>query len=240
MKITEHGSYLVKLTRLGAFNAYLVREQDGFTLVDTNLPGSAKGILAAAQKLGMPIMRIVLTHAHSDHASALDQLKAQLPAAEVAMGERTAAFLRGEMALKPNEPKAKLRGSYVTCQTVPTHLLQPGARLGSLEVVATPGHTPDHLAFLDQRDGTLIAGDAFQTKAGVAVAGTVRWLFPFPALATWHKESALRSAQQLLARRPSRLAVGHGAVLENPQDAMAHAIEAAGGELTYESQPTAY
>jgi glyoxylase-like metal-dependent hydrolase (beta-lactamase superfamily II) len=58
-------------------------------------------------------------------------------------------------------------------------------RLGSLRVIAAPGHTPDQIAFLDERDGTLIAGDAFQTAAGTAVAGVTRWLFPFPALATW-------------------------------------------------------
>ena len=48
MKITRHGSSLIKLTRLGFVNCYLVREDDGFTLVDTGMAGSAGGILAAA------------------------------------------------------------------------------------------------------------------------------------------------------------------------------------------------
>ena len=48
MKSTIHSNHLIQLTRLGAFNCYLVREDDGFTLVDTNLPGSAKAILKAA------------------------------------------------------------------------------------------------------------------------------------------------------------------------------------------------
>lgn len=239
MKIMQHGQYLIKLTRLGAFNCYLVREEDGFTLVDTNMAGSANGILAAARKLDAPIVRIALTHAHNDHAASLDKLAAQLPNAEVAMGVRTAAFLRGEMALRPDEPTDPLRGGYITCATEPTRLLQPGDYVGSLEVIATPGHTPDHLSFWDRRDGSLIAGDAFQTKAGIAVAGSMRWLFPFPALATWHKETALHSAQRLLDRQPTRLAVGHGAVLEQPQSAMLHAIEAAGGKVTHGAQQTA-
>jgi glyoxylase-like metal-dependent hydrolase (beta-lactamase superfamily II) len=94
-------------------------------------------------------------------------------------------------------------------------------------VVASPGHTPGHAAFFDTRDRTLIAGDAFQTQAGIAVAGVWRWLFPLPALATWHKPTALASARTLRALDPSRLAVGHGRVIENPLAAMDRAIEEA-------------
>jgi glyoxylase-like metal-dependent hydrolase (beta-lactamase superfamily II) len=95
-------------------------------------------------------------------------------------------------------------------------------------VVSAPGHTPGQIALWDARDGALIAGDALQTRAGVAVAGTVRWLFPFPALATWHPPTALASAQRLRALLPTRLAVGHGEVLEQPLAAMDHAIAVAG------------
>jgi glyoxylase-like metal-dependent hydrolase (beta-lactamase superfamily II) len=102
--------------------------------------------------------------------------------------------------------------------------------------VSTPGHTPGHIALLDRRDGALIAGDAFQTKAGVAVAGTVQWLFPFPAWATWHRPSALASARRLHALAPTRLAIGHGDVLEQPLAAMERAIQITAralGEVAY-------
>jgi glyoxylase-like metal-dependent hydrolase (beta-lactamase superfamily II) len=105
--------------------------------------------------------------------------------------------------------------------------LKPGDRVGSLEVVASPGHTPGHLAFLDSRDRSLIAGDAYQTRGGIAVSGVIRPLFPFPAMATWHKPTALASGQALSKLQPTRLAVGHGDVLEEPTAAMASAIEAA-------------
>src|SRR6266567_227796 len=132
MKITTFGANLIQLTRypvLFPVNCYLVREDDGFTLIDTGLPGSAPAILAAAQAHGAPIRRIVLTHAHMDHVASLDALHAALPDAEVQQG--------------------KLRGSYQTCATRPTRELAPGDRLGSLQVIAAPGHTPGHLAFLD-------------------------------------------------------------------------------------------
>ena len=83
------------------------------------------------------------------------------------------------------------------------------------------------LAFYDERDGTLIAGDAFQTKAGTAVAGITRWLFPFPAMATWHLPTALETAITLGNLKPSRLAVGHGNVLENPTAEIEKAIQEA-------------
>ena len=70
-------------------------------------------------------------------------------------------------------------------------------------------------------------GDAYQTRGGIAVSGVVRPLFPFPAMATWHRPTALASGEALLALRPSRLATGHGVVLEDPQPAMGRAVEVA-------------
>lgn len=227
MKVTQHGNSLVQLARFPRtfpVNCYLVREEDGFTLIDTALPRSAGSILAAASKLGAPIVRIALTHAHGDHVGSLDQLRDALPDAEVLMTARDARFLTGDMSLDPDEPRAKLRGQYVKRETRPTRLLKPGGRIGSLEVIAAPGHTPGHIAFLDTRDRTLIAGDAFQTRGGVAVSGTLQLLFPFPALATWHKPTALKSAHALRVLAPTRLAIGHGAVLAAPLPAMDRAI----------------
>lgn len=224
MKITQHSDNLWQLTRLGAFSCYLVREHEGLTLVDTNLAGSATSILQAARPIGLPITRVVLTHAHGDHAGSLDEVVQQLPGVEVAFTARTAEFLQGQLALREDEPQAKLRGSFVRRTTQPTHLLTAGDSVGSLCVVATPGHTPDHISFFDERDGTLLAGDAFQTQAGIAVAGVMRWLFPFPALATWHLPTALQSARKLRDLKPARLAVGHSPVLDEPLAQMDAAI----------------
>lgn len=227
MKITQHGDTLIQITRLFAFNCYLVREDDGFTLVDTGLSGSAKDIMAAAQQHGLPIVRIALTHAHTDHAGSLDALAGELPGVEIAATQRTTRFLQGDVTLEPDEPQIKINGGFVVCRTQPTTLLSPGDRVGSLEVIAAPGHSPDHIAFLDRRNGTLIAGDAFQTQGGIAVAGVTRWTFPFPAMATWHLPTALETAARLAELKPARLAVGHGKVLEQPQQAMEEALLAA-------------
>ena len=236
MKSTTHGENLIRLNRLGFVNCYLIREDDGFTLIDAAIGGCGKPIVQAAQTFGLPIVRIVLTHAHIDHVGALDELHELLPDVPVAITERDARFLAGDKSLDADEPVDKLRGGYPIVKTRPTQLLHAGDHIGSLELIATPGHTPGHASFLDRRDGTLIAGDAFQTLGGVAVSGTVKPLFPLPALATWHKASALESARQLRALEPARLAVGHGRVLEQPLAAMDRAIAALARELKQAEQ----
>jgi glyoxylase-like metal-dependent hydrolase (beta-lactamase superfamily II) len=229
VKTTTHGDTLIQLTRLPhvfPVNCYLVREDDGFTLIDTAIGGSAPAILAAAKEAGAPIVRIALTHAHGDHAGSLDALHAALPEAEVLVPEREARFLAGDRTLEPDETKGKLRGGFKTCATKPTRVLRPGDRVGSLEIIATPGHTPGHVAFFDTRNGSLIAGDAFQTRGGIAVSGVIRPLFPFPAMATWHKATALESARTACALMPRLLAVGHGVMLPDPAAAIDAAIAA--------------
>ncbi|GIK56420.1 MAG: MBL fold metallo-hydrolase [Chloroflexota bacterium] len=221
---------------MGMFNCYLVCEADGLTLIDTGMSGSGKGILQAAQGIGWPITRVTLTHAHGDHAGSLDEVSTQLPGVEVALAARTAVFLQGQRAFEPGEPQAKLRGSFVNRSTQATRTLQAGDRLGSLWVVAAPGHTPDQIAFYDERDGTLIAGDVFQTQGGTAVAGVVRWSFPFPAMATWHLPTALETAVALRALNSTRLAVGHGRVLEDPLPAMIAAIRLAEAKVNGQAQ----
>jgi glyoxylase-like metal-dependent hydrolase (beta-lactamase superfamily II) len=213
-----------QIGRLGLINAYLVREEDGFTLVDTTIPRSAGVILAAAERGGAPIVRIALTHAHGDHVGSLDALVDALPGAEVLISARDARFLGGDKSLDPGEPQAKLRGSYPTTRTRPAGGLVPGERVGSLEVVAAPGHTPGQVALLDTRDRTLYCGDAFSTLGGVATTARLNPRFPLPALSTWDKPTALATARALRALDPARLAPGHGRVVEAPGAAMDAAI----------------
>lgn len=227
MRDTPHGEHLIRLTRFPLrfpVNVFLVREEDGFTLVDTGVGGTAEAILAAARAAGGTIRRIVLTHAHGDHVGSLDAPRATLPDADILISDREARFLRGDRSCDAWEPEAKPRGSFPKVEARPTRELAAGDRVGSLEVIASPGHTPGHIALLDARDRTLIAGDAFSTGGGLAVSGVVRPLFPFPALATWHKPTALASARHLRGPAPSRLAVGHGPVLVDPGSAMDEAI----------------
>jgi glyoxylase-like metal-dependent hydrolase (beta-lactamase superfamily II) len=217
-------SNLTRLSRFGFVNAYLVREDDGLTVVDTMVPRSAKAILAGAENLGARIVRIALTHAHGDHIGSLDELAAALPNVEVLISARDARLMRKDMTLDQGEPQDKLRGSYPGARTLPTRTLTVGDSVGSLEVVAAPGHTPGQVAFFDRRDGTLLCGDAFSSLGGVATAARPNLRFPLVAMATWHRPTALQTARALRALHPARLAPGHGKVVEAPGAAMEAAI----------------
>jgi glyoxylase-like metal-dependent hydrolase (beta-lactamase superfamily II) len=209
-----------RVSRLGFVNCYLVEEDDGLTLVDTMIGGSAKRILAAAEQAGSPIVRIVLTHAHGDHIGSLDAVAERLPNAEVSISERDARLMAGDMSLDPGEPEDKLRGSYPGAKTRPHRTLVAGDRIGSLEVVPSPGHTPGHVSLLDTRDRTLICGDAYSTLGGVATPARANLRFPLVYMATWHRPTALESARALRTLEPSALAPGHGKVVVDPGAAM--------------------
>jgi glyoxylase-like metal-dependent hydrolase (beta-lactamase superfamily II) len=211
-----------RISRLGFVNAYLVEEDDGLTLIDTTIARSANAILKAAG--GRPIKRIALTHAHVDHVGSLDELAEKLPGVEVLISTRDARFLAGDKSLDPGEERGKLRGGYPQVKTTPTRTFEAGERIGSLEVLASPGHTPGHVSFLDTRDRTLYAGDAFSTLGGVATTAKVNWRFPLPAKASWDYPTALESARALRALDPARLAPGHGKVVETPGAEMDKAI----------------
>jgi glyoxylase-like metal-dependent hydrolase (beta-lactamase superfamily II) len=213
-----------RVSRFGFVNAYLVEEEDGITVIDTMIPGSTKTILAAAE-IGKPVTTILLTHAHGDHVGSVDALHAALPDAAVVISERDSRYLDKVMTLDPGEPQGKLRGSYPGIETKPTRTVTPGEQVGSLEVVASPGHSPGHVSFLDTRDRTLYTGDAYSTLGGVATAAKGRLSFPLVMIATWDKPTAVESARALRALAPARLAPGHGKVVENPGAAMDAAIK---------------
>ena len=213
-----------RVSRFGFVNSYLVEDEGGLTVIDTMIPRSAKGIVAAAERHGMPIARILLTHAHQDHIGSLDALHAAVPDAEVIIGSRERRLLKKDKTLDPGEPVDKVRGGYPGAEVEPTRTLEPGERVGALEVYAAPGHTPGQLAFLDTRDGTLFCADAYSTLGGVATSAKANWRFPLPYMATWHRPTALATARALRALDPKRLAPGHGKVVEAPGPAMDAAI----------------
>jgi glyoxylase-like metal-dependent hydrolase (beta-lactamase superfamily II) len=228
MKTTTVTANGYQLTRLNFVNCYLVREADGFSLIDTGLPGSADDILAAARQLGAPIRRIVITHAHMDHVGSVDALVEKLgpDKVELVSNARSVPLLRKppNTSLQANEPQVKIEGGVRAIKAQPTLLLAEGDLIGSLRAIDTPGHLPGHLSFLDERDGTLYAGDALICKGGLTVSGFAPWFFPFPNFGTWDKATAVASAKKLLAYPIELFASGHGAIQPGGRSALTAAI----------------
>jgi glyoxylase-like metal-dependent hydrolase (beta-lactamase superfamily II) len=124
---------------------------------------------------------IALTHDHADHAAAVRATRERFPEAPL-------AGARGDVNV----------------------LLADGSRFGPLEAIATPGHSPDHLAFLTraparERDGEVIfSGDAVLGEGSVFIT-------PDPgALASY-----LKALERLRQRELVLLCPGHGPLVRD-------------------------
>jgi glyoxylase-like metal-dependent hydrolase (beta-lactamase superfamily II) len=170
-----------------------------------------------------------------DHVGSVDGLMERIGSGNVELvsNSRSLPLLQKPPDLSPipGEPQSKIKGGLPGIKSRPTVFLEEGELVGSLRAIETPGHIPGHLAFLDQRDGTLYAGDALVGVGRLAVTGYAPWYFPLPNVATWDKPTAVASARKLLDYPIERFACGHGAVRSGGRSALAAIIPKAGAAI---------
>ena len=142
---------------------------------------------------GFDVRAILVTHSHWDHLGGIASL-AEASRAPVYMPEREAMVLEAPQAffpdhpIRPYTPDIRLQGD---------ETIEIGGLI--IDVVAVPGHSPGHLAFVI--DGALFSGD-------VLFAGSVgRTDIPF---SDW--DTLVESIRTLLERFPPETVVypGHG------------------------------
>jgi glyoxylase-like metal-dependent hydrolase (beta-lactamase superfamily II) len=179
LELPEHDVLGIRAANPGRFtlsgtNSWIVRHGNAW-LVD---PGPALDDHMAELRAAIDdrggLGGIVLTHDHADHAEAARAIRAPYPGAPIAAG-------RGDVDVR----------------------LSDGEMIGPFEVVATPGHAPDHLSFVM---GTVaFAGDAVLGEGSVFVS-------PYPGSLVAYLDGLAR----LRERGLTVLCPGHGPVVHDP------------------------
>jgi glyoxylase-like metal-dependent hydrolase (beta-lactamase superfamily II) len=216
-------------------HVFLVHDGDDAVLVDAGCGLASERIAQHIDDAGVPggtVSRILLTHAHPDHAAGASSL-AELLGAQVLAAPVTADILRRGDEDAAGLTVARAAGLYpppVRLQAGEVHEIDDGdiVRVGGIElrIIATPGHAAGHLCFAAQLGGrtVLFSGDLVFSRGRVAVLGT-----PDTDL-----RQLAASLRRVAALRPDVLLPGHGTPVLD--DAFAH-LDAAVAALDRQQLP---
>ncbi len=153
--------------------AWLVRDREGWSLVDSGPPETADQVVAAVARAtnGQGPVRILLTHAHYDHAGGVSALlqawdpallchREEVPIVTGLTDYRrlpsnSSAYRLGRLFLR------RTRWSYPVARD-----LEGGLSVGGMAVIHLPGHTAGHVGLLHPADRAMICGDAVMHLGG--------------------------------------------------------------------------
>ena len=219
---------------LGRVGVFLVRDDDGWTMIDTGLPSYGPMILGAtlAQTKGEPPRRIVLTHGHLDHAGTVGFLQDRwsIPVLthpderEFVEGTRCYGAIRPawwgfRLIQRPFGRINRIQPARVG------GVLSDGDRVGSLEARHVPGHAPGMIALIHRADRAILAGDTFISR-GLKLYPPARFFTPDPP-------AALRAMQRLVDEDFDHLLASHGRpILHAGRSEAARAVRRSGGVQT--------
>lgn len=174
-------------------HAYLVRG----VLVDSGFPAAHRAIRRLVRE--MTPRGAMITHQHEDHAGNVELLASM--SVPLAIGAGTARAISQPQHI----------GLYRKAAWTAMPPLRSAWRAfddPALELVSTPGHSPDHHAVWDHHTDTLFAGDAF---LGVKVRVAHTYEDP---------RAHVRSLRAMIERRPARMFCGHRGLVPDPCGAL--------------------
>jgi glyoxylase-like metal-dependent hydrolase (beta-lactamase superfamily II) len=202
-------------------------------LVETGSPNGIDVLrdgMAAAGVAPADLVHAVISHVHIDHSGGAALLVEDNPDLSVYIQETTADHLVDPASLTESSRDAmgKHFAEMGAPEPVPpsnvvrvgdgTHALDAGDR--ELELVSTPGHSPDHLSVWDPDSGTLFANEA----VGSYYPRADRWLPP-ATLPRFDVEAVRESADRLRSYDADRLAMSHFGVRPDPAAALDRAVD---------------
>lgn len=192
---------------LAYVSAYILVRGGDAAVVDVGYPGVADQIGAALAAAGTGwdrVRDVVITHAHGDHCGSLDDVAERAASAKLHAGAADVEMIR---SAPPDGPGPRVVGRWEEY----ARRLQPvadGAEVLGMQVVATPGHTPGHIAVFDADSAVLVAGDALTNTIDGTLGGSL-------AFVTWDQGTAEASVRKLAALEPRIILVGHGPAVEH-------------------------
>ncbi|MGE0774092.1 MAG: MBL fold metallo-hydrolase [Sphingomonadaceae bacterium] len=177
---------------------YIVGDARGVAVIDPG-PDLDQHVDAIVEAIdGAPVVGLVCTHTHRDHSPATRPLK-----------DRTGAPIIGcaPLALSDDGPRVDAAFDF---DYAPDRALSDGDRIESdgwtLEAVATPGHTSNHLCFALPQADALFTGDHVMGWSTTVVAP------PDGDMAAY-----MASLDKLMARQDQIYYPAHGDPVEQPQ-----------------------
>jgi glyoxylase-like metal-dependent hydrolase (beta-lactamase superfamily II) len=215
-------------TLLGGWDrvtAGYVIEGDSPVLIETGSQSSAPVLLDQLAKLGLgadDLAAVVVTHIHLDHAGGVGDVARAFPKATVFVHPKGARHLADPTRLVDSAARVYgplLDSLYGRLDPTPAErirVLEDGEAIQvgpkrSLVAVDSPGHAKHHMALHDTMSGILFAGDAVGVK--LPDAGVLRPSTPPP---DFDLTAAINSLRRFADRKPTRLALAHYGLLDDP------------------------
>ncbi|GAB2557380.1 MBL fold metallo-hydrolase [Gracilibacillus alcaliphilus] len=229
MKISKYKNLyqITYLPTMFPINCFVIEQEQKLLVIDMGVRPFADQVKKISEQTGKKVSHLLLTHAHADHVNGVPHFRQLFPDVSIGISKRDSLLLTGDFELKKGESQKKIKGGFPNTQIPFDFTMEDKEQIEGISVVESPGHTPGSISFYEPNHQLLIVGDAFQIRGGLAVSGTLNLLFPFPKFATWDEDKALNSAKRLTAFQPKLLAVGHGNMRQEPQQAMQQAIQKA-------------
>lgn len=231
--ITEHIARLeLRFKLIGPLgvpvSVWLLRTAEGWTLIDTGPPETADQLVSAIVRAtgGQGPLRVLLTHAHYDHAGGLAALR-EAWSPPVLCHKDEAPFVIGQgdyRRLPANSLAFRLGRLFMKTAAygVPVARdLERGQPADGMAVIHLPGHTPGQVGFLHPEDHAMICGDAVFNLGGS--------LGPPLSLSTPDPEAARASMRRLGDLDYRHLLPSHGPpILRHGKQTMQQFLERRG------------
>ncbi|PSQ73693.1 MAG: MBL fold metallo-hydrolase [Bacteroidetes bacterium QH_6_64_77] len=147
-------------------NCFLCHDQGEAVLIDASCDTEAEcaEVMDVIEEHGLDLRHLLLTHAHVDHIFGCRFFEEQF-------GQRFKAHEAAVPFIERADEQATAFGVEVEPPSVPTTLLAEGDTISfgdvTLEILHTPGHSPDSISFVHRPSRQAVTGDVlFQNSIG--------------------------------------------------------------------------